>query len=100
VVASRADPSRIQLSFPEARQLHLNPESGDVEVTEAGGEVCLHRPVAYQMAEGQQRVAIEAHYALAVGNRVGLALGRYDATQPVINRPCLSLRHLPGRQRL
>jgi hypothetical protein len=90
VVAPGADPSRIQLSFPEARQLHLNPESGDVEVTEAGGEVCLHKPVAYQLAEGQQRAAIEAQYALAVGSRVGLALGRYDATQPLIIDPVLA----------
>jgi hypothetical protein len=89
VVAPGADPSRIQLSFPDVRQLHLDPESGDVELAEAGGEVCLHKPVAYQVAEGQQRVAIEAHYTLAVGNRVGLTLGRYDATQPLIIDPVL-----------
>jgi hypothetical protein len=89
VVAPGADPSRIQLSFPEARQLHLNPESGDVEVAEAGGEVCLHKPVAYQVAEGQQRVAIEAHYALAAGNRIELAVGPYDATRPLIIDPVL-----------
>jgi hypothetical protein len=89
VVASGADPSRIQLSFPEARQLHLNPESGDLEVAEAGGELCLHKPVAYQVAEGQQRVAIEAHYALAAGNRIELAVGPYDATRPLIIDPVL-----------
>ena len=89
LVAPGADPSRIQLSFPEARQLHLNPESGDVEVAEAGGEVCLRKPVAYQVPEGQQRVAIEAHYALVVGNRIGLAVGRYDATRPLIIDPTL-----------
>jgi len=89
VVTPGADPSRIQLNFPEARQLHLNPESGDVEVAEAGGEVCLHKPVAYQVAEGQQRVAVEARYALAVGNRIELALGRYDTTRPLIIDPVL-----------
>jgi hypothetical protein len=90
VVAPGADPSRIQLSFPDARQLHVNPESGDVEVAEVGGgEVCLHKPVVYQVAQGQQRVAIEAHYALVFGNRVGLALGPYDTTQSLIIDPTL-----------
>jgi hypothetical protein len=32
---------------------------------------------------------LEAHYTLAVGNRVGLTLGRYDATQPLIIDPVL-----------
>ena len=90
VVAPGADPSRIQLSFPDVHQLHLDQESGNVELAEAGREVCLHKPVAYQVAEGQQRVAIEARYTLAtVGNRVGLTLGRYDATQPLIIDPVL-----------
>jgi hypothetical protein len=89
VVAPGADPSRIQLSFPEARRLRLDPESGDVKVEEAGGELCLHKPLVYQVAEGQQRVAIEAHYALAVGYRIGLTVGSYDATRPLIIDPKL-----------
>jgi hypothetical protein len=32
---------------------------------------------------------LEAHYTLAVGNRVGLTLGRYDATQLLIIDPVL-----------
>jgi hypothetical protein len=71
IVAPGADPSRIQLSFPEARQLHLNPQSGDLNLAQAGGKVCLQKPVAYQVAEGR-RVAVEARYALEGGNRVGL----------------------------
>jgi hypothetical protein len=88
VVAPGADPSRIQLSFPEAQQLHLSRESGDLKLEEAGGEVCLQKPVAYQVVEGK-RVAVEACYALKFGNRAGLALGRFDATKPLIVDPVL-----------
>jgi beta-propeller repeat-containing protein len=89
LLAPGADPSRIELIFQEARQLRLNPESGDVEVTEGGGAVCLHKPVVYQMAKGQKREAIEASYVLATGNRVRLALGPYDTTRPMVIDPIL-----------
>jgi Beta-propeller repeat len=75
--------------------VRLDEESGDLEVTGAGGEVRLHKPVAYQVVAGE-RVTVEARYALGVGNRVGLELGRYDATQPLIINPVLYSTYLGG----
>jgi Beta-propeller repeat len=51
--------------------------------------------VAYQVVAGE-RVTVEARYALGVGNRVGLELGRYDATQPLIINPVLYSTYLGG----
>ena len=59
-----------------------------MELAGAGGEVRLHKPVAYQVVAGQ-RVAVEARYASAGGDRVGLALGRYDAAEVLIIDPVL-----------
>ena len=89
VVAPGADPSRIQLCFPDVKQLRLDPESGDLEVPAAEGKVRLHGPVAYQLAEGK-RVAVEARYALGAADRVGFALGRYDTTKALVIDPVLT----------
>src|ERR1700756_5337848 len=47
VVSSGADPKPIQLSFPEAREIRIDRESGDLELDYAGGGVRFHKPVAY-----------------------------------------------------
>jgi hypothetical protein len=63
-VAPGADPRRIQLRLVTAGSLRLDKASGDLELEGAGGEIRLHKPMAYQMIAGQ-RVAVEARYILA-----------------------------------
>ena len=51
----RADPPRrIQWRSFEVVPVRLDEESGDLEVTGASGEVCLHKPVAYQVVAGER----------------------------------------------
>jgi hypothetical protein len=55
----------------------------------------LHKPMAYQMMAGR-RVAVEARYTLAGGDRVSLTLGRYDAAETLIIDPVLGYSTLLG----
>jgi hypothetical protein len=88
VVAPGADPKSIKLSFPEARKIRIDRESGDLKLECAGGEVRFHKPVAYQMGDGKSWV--EARYVLKQGKQVCVAVGRYDVAKQLIVDPVLS----------
>jgi hypothetical protein len=88
VVAPGADPKPIQLSFPEAREIRIDRESGDLELDCAGGEVRFHKPVAYQIDDG--KTLVEARYVLKQGKEVSIAVGSYDVAKPLIIDPVLS----------
>jgi hypothetical protein len=87
VVASGADPKSIQLSFPDARKIRIDRESGDLKLDCAGGEVRFHKPVAYQTGDGKSWV--EARYVLKRGKQVSISVGSYDASKPLIIDPVL-----------
>jgi len=95
VVAPRADPRRIQLRLAVVGSLRLDEASGDLKLGEPGGEICLHKPMAYQVMAGQ-RVAVEVNYTLAGSDRVDLTLGRYDASKVLIIDPVLGYSTLLG----
>jgi hypothetical protein len=88
VVKAGADPKSIQLSFPGARQIRIDPETGDLQLDCTGGEVRFHKPLAYQVADGKSLV--EARYVLKGGKEVGITLGSYDAAKSLIIDPVLS----------
>jgi len=88
VVAPGADPKPIQLSFPEAREIRIDRESGDLELGYASSEVRFHKPVAYQIGDG--KTLVEARYVLKQGNEVSIAVGSYDVAKPLIIDPVLS----------
>jgi Beta-propeller repeat len=95
VVAAGADPGRIQLRLATTGSLRLDEASGDLELAGAGGEIRLHKPMAYQMMAGQ-RVAVEARYTLAGSDRVSLTLGRYNSAETLIIDPVLGYSTLLG----
>jgi hypothetical protein len=90
VVAPGADPKSIQLSFPGARQIRIDRESGDLNLNCAGGEVRFRRPLAYQRGDGDGQAGVEARYVLKKGDQVSIAVGGYDVTKPLIIDPVLS----------
>jgi hypothetical protein len=95
VVAPGADPHRIQFRLATAGSLRLDEASGDLELAGAGGEIRLHRPMAYQMMAGQ-RVAVEARYTLESSDRVCLTLGGYDTAETLVIDPVLGYSTLLG----
>jgi hypothetical protein len=88
VVAPGADPKPIQLSFPEARKISIDHASGDLKLDCAGGEICFQKPEAYQI--GDRKTLVDARYVLQGINQVGIALGSYDVSKPLIIDPVLS----------
>jgi hypothetical protein len=97
VLASGADANAIQLSFQGTQNLRIDAQ-GDLVLYVTGGEVRLHKPIAYQLSPESGSWATEspvskqfvtARYVLT-GNRVGFALGEYDGRTPLIIDPMLS----------
>jgi hypothetical protein len=85
VVAPKADPKRIRLSFPGARKIRIDRENGDLILDCVGGEVRFQKPIANQA--GDDKTLIEARYVLKQGNQVGIAVGSYDVAKPLIIDP-------------
>jgi hypothetical protein len=88
VVAPGADPQLIQLVFHGAKQLRTDSQ-GELVVSVAGGEVVLHKPVAYQEANGV-RHPVAAEFAMKGTHTVAFQVGEYDRRLPVVIDPILS----------
>lgn len=87
VLAADADPQQIALRFEGADGLRVDA-AGALVIETPGGALQQQPPVAYQEVEGQRR-AVPARYVLA-GQRVTIALGAYDPSQPLVIDPLLS----------
>lgn len=88
IVAPEASPKPIRLHFAEAKKLDLTTH-GDLIVSAANGEIAFHKPVVYQMKDGQ-RMPVEARFAMLSRDTVGFTLGRYDRSQPLVIDPVLT----------
>jgi uncharacterized protein (TIGR03437 family) len=83
-VAAGADPAAIRLRFDGPSRPAILGDG-----TLAVGDLRQHRPVAYQILDGK-RVEVACRYTLRPRREVGMQLGRYDRTQPLIIDPVLS----------
>ncbi|MBY0526219.1 MAG: SBBP repeat-containing protein [Gemmataceae bacterium] len=88
VVAPGADASTIQLSFDGAQQLELDGQ-GNLIIHTAGGDVTQDAPVLYQDVGGV-RHAVSGAFALKDNGQVGIAVGAYDHSLPLVIDPTLS----------
>ena len=97
ILAPGTNPEVIQLGFQGADELRIDTHD-DLVLRVSGGEVRLHKPTAYQLIpaagagvtyRSTGKKFITAGYVLR-GNRVGFAVGAYDATKPLIIDPTLS----------
>ena len=87
VVAPGVDPRQIRFQVSGADSVELDSH-GELVIHAAGGEMRQRKPVVYQ-GEGQARKEVAGGYTLTAGNRVGFALGPYDATRPLVIDPIL-----------
>jgi len=87
VVAAGADPKPIRLQFAGAKGLRLGVD-GDLVVTAAGGVLAFHKPVVYQLVDGQRK-AVEGCFAMLSRRTVGFRLGSYDHAKPLVIDPVL-----------
>ena len=94
VVAPGADPRAIRLRFAGAKRLRVD-EQGDLLLATAAGVVRQRKPIVYQETNGERR-EVEGRYVIDRRNQVRLALGAYDASQPLIIDPVIAYSTLLG----
>ena len=87
-LAPGVDPASITLTVTGATRLALDG-AGALTLHTAAGDLTQSKPVAYQTIGGQ-RVHVDASYTLRGTGGVGVAVGAYDASQPLVIDPVLS----------
>lgn len=85
LVSPGADPKAIGLSFDGATGMRTN-EAGDLVLTTAAGPVELHKPVAYQVKNGQTQ-PVNAGFVLKSDNEVTFEVGAYDHSRELVIDP-------------
>ena len=88
LLAPRAAAGRIRLAVHGAGHLQIDRQ-GDLLLQTVAGMLRQARPVAYQQVGGQRR-PVTARYILRTGHEIGLAVGAYDHTRPLVIDPVLS----------
>lgn len=88
VIAPKANPGRIRMSFEGAQSMALGKD-GELILRTAVGDLVQPRPYVYQEVDGR-RQTIDGRYALRGKNEIGFVLGRYDRSRPVVIDPVLA----------
>jgi RHS repeat-associated protein len=94
VVNPGGDPKNIAFTFEGADSSTLD-SSGDFRLMTTVGELRLTKPAVYQIKSGQ-RVNIDGRFESRSGNAIGLNIGTYDPSQPLIIDPVLVYSTLLG----
>lgn len=92
-VAPGADPKVIRFVIEGADKIRLD-ENGDLLLSMTHGDVRLHRPVLYQLAEGK-RDEVKGEYVIK-GNEIRFRVRSFDSSKPLIIDPVLSYSTLLG----
>jgi hypothetical protein len=87
IVKPGADPRHIALRVTGARKIRIGPD-GDLVLASAAGDLALHKPVAYQWADGR-RQSVEANFVARGRSEFGLALGAYDHSRDLVVDPAV-----------
>lgn len=86
VLAPGADPGRVAMEFPGAR-VAIDGDGGLV-LSGDGEPVRQRRPVAFQVADGRRR-DVACAYEMDPNGSVGLRLGAYDRSRPLVVDPVI-----------
>jgi Beta-propeller repeat len=93
VVTPGADPTKIALAVAGAKKIQTDA-AGDLVMTSAGGDLRLHKPVAYQQ-EGDTKQPVDARFVVR-GTAVALAVGNYDSGRELVIDPTVSYSTYKG----
>jgi hypothetical protein len=93
VVKPGADPAKIALGIAGAKRIETDAE-GDLVLTSAGGDLRLHKPVAYQQ-QGDTKQPVDAQFVVK-GTEVALAVGTYDSKRELVIDPTVSYSTYKG----
>jgi hypothetical protein len=88
VVAPGADPSQIRLSFAGQQGMNLDGQ-GNLVLQTAAGPVSEQAPVLYQVNADGTHTAVSGGYVLESDGTVGLQVGAYDQSHPLVIDPTL-----------
>ena len=89
IVAPYADPGSIRLRLKGAAHL-AREASGALFVTTPSGDVLLNKPEIYQPQNDGTRRPISGRFRLMADNTVGVEVGRYDRSRPLVIDPTLA----------
>jgi hypothetical protein len=90
VVAPGADPRAIRFQVSGTARLVLTPE-GDLAIESGGRRIVQKKPLVYQeSADGSGRREVAARYTMLAGHSVGVRVGRYDPTRPLVIDPVVT----------
>jgi len=88
VLAPRADPSQIRLSFSGASGMQID-EKGDLVLTVGHDKVHIRRPVIYQTGDDGSRVAVDGHFVKRSSHEAGFEVARYDRARALVIDPAI-----------
>ena len=106
IVAPGADPKAVRLSFEGADKVAVDAQ-GDLVLQTGGGDVRLHKPVAYQTVAGQRR-NVDARFVLQntpgarrkkLIQQIGFQVAAYDKAQTLVIDPVLAYSTYLGGSR-
>ena len=89
VIAPGASPSKIQIAFEGAKNLHTDAQGDLVLSVAATNDVRLHKPIAYQQI-GDEKQLVAANYVLQDNGSVEFGVGAYDTSRPLVVDPILA----------
>lgn len=87
VAAPGSHPENIFLRVGGASKLTLD-EYGNVAIANESGNLTLRRPVAYQQIDGTRR-EVAANFVLRGPDAIGITVGTYDSSKPLIIDPVI-----------
>src|SRR5271169_3387657 len=89
VVAPGSSPSKIQIAFQGAKNIHTDADGNLVLSVAGSDDLRLHKPIAYQQV-GAEKQLVAANFVLKGKDRVEFGVGNYDPSLPLIVDPILS----------
>lgn len=85
---SGANPGLIRMRFEGADGIAVN-ESGDLILKLGASEIVQRAPVVYQKSAAGEVAAVESRYRLLDKGEIGVALGAYDRSRPLVIDPAV-----------